>query len=155
MSFHSFYDNIFHQELMRNINVDDAVVDAVTFVNMELVHRGVFVGTRGAAGAAETIDSIQLVQATAADGTGVKAITGAVLAAETGFTVAGDKVFLELEPVLMDFENGFTFASIEFGGTGDNTDVFVDAMFLGLPRYAHENLNFSAADLLLNFIKKP
>lgn len=155
MAFHSVYDNFLVKQIMRNINVDDAVVDAVAFIDMELIHRGAFFLTRGAAGAAETIDTIQLVQATAVGGTGVKAISGTALAVETGFLNATDLCILELDAVVMDFENGFTFASIEVGGSGDNTDVFVDCTFIGLPRYAHENLNLNAADLLLNFSKKP
>lgn len=150
----SLVDNMFVKVVLKNVNVDDATQDTA-YVDCKNLHWVAFVGQMDATPAAETIDVIKMVQATALAGTGKKDITGLALSNFGNLNIAGDKWFLELDCIGLDFDNDFTFAAITIGGSGDNTDMNQTIVAIGKPRYKSQELNLTAAEYLTNFLKKP
>lgn len=150
----TFYDNLEMVMLLAHANIDDAEQDSA-YIDMSQRHRVAFVGTQEATPAAETIDVFKVVQATASAGTGKKDVTGLAITDFTNASVIGDKLILELDAIALDHANDYKFAAVTVGGSGDNTDQFYNVFAVADSRYASENLNLNATDVLTNFKKVP
>ncbi len=140
--------------VLKNANIDDALQQS-SFVDMTQRHRIAFVGEMDATPAAALLDEIRLVQATSSGGAGKKIIANAAITDFTNVNVAGDIWILELDAIGMDFENSFNFVAAELGADGDNTDLNQTVFAVADVRYASENLNLNATDVLTNFKKVP
>jgi hypothetical protein len=123
-----FSENVFIQQ----IKVIDALVDGTfpaSYIPVAEYERFAFLIAVGPTD--DTAVTAQVVQATAAAGTGSKVITGAAI---TGTVLAGTNdnkwAMIEVERARLDINNDFSHVAITLGGTG-GTETTLAVFFLG------------------------
>jgi hypothetical protein len=124
-----FSENFF----MKQIKVIDSVVDGTfpsTYIDVSPYARFAFLIAVGATD--DTAVTAQVVQATAAAGTGTKSITGAAL---TGTLLAGSNdnkwSIIEVDSERLDIANDFQFVAITLGATGGAATTMA-VFFIGI-----------------------
>jgi hypothetical protein len=123
-----FTENVFLQQ----VKVIAALVDGTfpaSYIPVAEYERFAFLISVGATD--DTAVTAQVVQATAAAGTGSKVITGAAI---TGTLLAGTNdnkwAMIEVESRRLDIANNFSHVAITLGGTG-GTDTTMACFFIG------------------------
>lgn len=128
MRLKSFNEQVYLAQLIDPDGTAATATVPSSYIDMGLYERGVFVISAGDLGTSGTIDA-QVKQATAAAGTGSKAITGAAITQLVTATDDNEYVTIEVAADQLDIANGFTHVAvtITIGGAA----VFMSAYFLG------------------------